>query len=100
LDGFLRVERSPDGTIISNNQTPYLQRIKELAKQRTLTKIETEYLRTVEYLSHFNPYLVALANADQAVVSEILHHHFDAMSSEIRESIVDGQYMPAIWVGT
>jgi hypothetical protein len=100
LDGFLRVERSPDGTIVSNNQTPYLQRIKELERQRTLTKIEIEYLRTVEYLSHFNPYLVALANADQAVVSELLHHHFDTMSSEIRESIVDGQYMPAIWVGT
>lgn len=100
MEKFLEVERDIDGTIISNNQAVYTQRIKELQKQRWLTKIELSYLKTVEYISLFNPYLVALANADLSIVWEFLHHHFDSISQETRETIEDDDYYPAILIGT
>ena len=95
---FLEVERASDGSVISSKQAPYIQRIRELEKQRDLTEIEREYLKTIEYISLFNPYLVALANADQAIVGELLHHHFDSLSADTTESLEDGQYVPAIVV--
>ena len=100
MEGYLKVERAPDGSVISNRQTPYVQRIRELEKQRDLTEIEREYLKTIEYISLFNPYLIALANADQAIVGELLHHHFDSLSTDTIESLEDGQYVPAIVVWT
>lgn len=65
-----------------------------------MTEIELSYLKTVEYISLFNPYLVALANADLSIVSEFLRHHFDAISHETRESITDDDYFPAVLIGT
>lgn len=96
MEEYLKVERAEDGRVISNKQAPYVQRIRELEKQRELTDIEREYLKTIEYISLFNPYLVALANADKGAVGEVLHHHFDNLSKDTIESLEDGQYVPAI----
>ena len=96
MEEYLQVERAEDGRVISNKQAPYIQRIRELEKQRELTDIEREYLKTIEYISLFNPYLVALANADKGAVGEVLHHHFDSLSKDTIESLEDGQYVPAI----
>ncbi len=78
----------------------FIQRISELEKQRPLTDIERSYIQSVELLTFFNPYLLAVLNADQAVTSEYLRHHFDTLSRETTRGIKDGDYFPLIQIGT
>lgn len=78
----------------------FVQKLSELEKQRPLTDIERSYIQSVELLSLFNPYLLALLEADPAVTSEYLQHHFDSLSRKTVEQLQDGSYVPLLQVGT
>ncbi len=77
----------------------YIQRITELEKQRPLTDTERMYLQSVELLSLFNPYLVAIANADPGIAQEYLNHHFEKTSRKTLQNLSDGDYVPLVQVG-
>ena len=83
-----------------NPKLQFVQKISELEKQRPLTDLERAYLQSVQLLSLFNPYLVAAINADSAVTSEFLRHHFEILSRETGRFLKDGDYVPLLQVGT
>ncbi len=77
----------------------YIQRIKELEKQRPLTDIERTYLESIELLSLFSPYMIAIANADEGVALEYLNHHFERLSDKTARELQDGDYVPLLQIG-
>ena len=81
-------------------KTPFEQRLSQLKKQRDLSKIEVSYLRSVERLSLFNPYLVACAAVKPGITSEYLKIYFQKLSSSSKTQIQDGAYIPLIQIGT
>jgi hypothetical protein len=86
------------GTV--NPRAGYIQRLADLEQQRPLTDVEREYLRSVQFLSLFNPELVSVALADQGVTTEFLRHHFDKLAHKTIETLQDGMYIPALLDGT
>lgn len=84
----------------SDLKLKFIQRLSELEKQRPLTDLERSYIESVQLLSLFNPYLLAVLNADSAVTGEYLRHHFDTISRETIRELKDGDYVPLIQVGT
>lgn len=81
-------------------KTPFEQRLTQLRKQRDLSEIEENYLRSVERLSLFNPYLVACAAVKPEITSEYLKIHFEKLSNSSKTQIQDGDYIPLIQIGT
>jgi hypothetical protein len=81
-------------------KTPFEQRLSQLKKQRDLSKIEENYLRSVERLSLFNPYLVACAAVKPEITSEYLKMHFKKLSNSSKAQIQEGSYVPLIQIGT
>ncbi len=78
----------------------FVQSLKELEKQRPLTDIERTYIESVEQLTKFNPYLVALSNEALGETDEYLRNHFDTLSKNTWDSLEDGSYVPALQIGT
>ena len=78
----------------------FVQNLKELEKQRPLTDIERTYIESVEQLTKFNPYLVALSNEALGETDEYLRNHFDTLSKNTWDSLEDGSYVPALQIGT
>jgi hypothetical protein len=83
----------------TNPRRQFDQRVSLLEKQRPLSETENEYLRSVEMLSVFNPYLVACAYTDPGVTSEFLRHHFETTSERTTSNLKDGDYFPLLQVG-
>jgi hypothetical protein len=81
-------------------KTPFEQRLSQLKKQRDLSEIEENYLRSVERLSLFNPYAVACAAVKPEITSEYLKIYFQKLSSSSKTQIQDGAYIPLIQIGT
>ncbi|MBP7133905.1 hypothetical protein KBA73_01685 [Patescibacteria group bacterium] len=77
----------------------YVQSLKELQKQRPLTDIERMYIESVELLSLFNPYLLAIVTADMGATQEFLRHHFENVSTKTARELKEGDYVPAIQLG-
>jgi hypothetical protein len=96
-ESFLRV-RGENGNR-KNPRLSYIQRIKELEKQRPLTDAERMYLESVELLSLFNPYLVSMVASDTGVTQDFLNHHFETLSGKTLANLKDGDYIPLIQVG-
>ncbi|MFM7459189.1 MAG: hypothetical protein ACKO3R_11120 [bacterium] len=81
-------------------KTPFEQRLTQLRKQRDLSPIEEIYLKSVERLSLFNPYLVACAAVKPEITSEYLKIHFEKLSNSSKSQIQEGSYVPLIQIGT
>jgi hypothetical protein len=81
-------------------KTPFEQRLSQLKKQRDLSKIEENYLRSVERLSLFNPYLVACAAVKPEITGEYLKINFKNLSNSSKAQIQEGSYVPLIQIGT
>ncbi len=77
----------------------YLINVERLRSQRALSEIEENYLKSVELLSLFNPYLVGLANTDPGILSVYLKNHFDVLDGDTFDSISDGDYFPFVQIG-
>lgn len=78
----------------------YIISRERLRRQRDLTAIEEDYLRTVENLSLFNPHLVGLASVDMAVTQVALRNHFENLDEATAESIGDEEtFFPVVQVG-
>lgn len=60
----------------------YLIDVDRLAEQRDLTDDERAYLTSVQALSAFNPYLVAIANANPGLAFAYLESYFTQLSNE------------------
>ena len=82
-----------------NPRRQFEQRMKILEDQRPLTDTERSYLKSVELMSVFNPYLVASAYADPGATREFLRHHFERLSRETVSEIKDGDYFPLLQIG-
>jgi hypothetical protein len=82
------------------NGRKFEQRLGQLKKQRDLSKIEENYLRSVERLSLFNPYLVACAAVKPEITSEYLKIYFEKLSNSSKAQIQEGSYVPLIQIGT
>ncbi len=77
----------------------FLLRLRDLAKQRELSDIEQLYVKSVELLSVFTPYLVGLARADFGATSVYLQQHFESLSDKTKETLSTGDYVPALVIG-
>ena len=77
----------------------FVQRLKALEEQRLLTDTERAYLESVELLSVFNPYLVAVASAEFGVTNEFLSHHFEKLSQKTISELKERDYVPLIQIG-
>lgn len=97
-EGLLTIQQR-DGRVL-NPRLQFIQRLTELERQRPLTDIERAYIESVELLTLFNPYLIAAARAEFGVTNEFLRHHFETVSHNIQEKLMDGEYVPLIQVGT
>jgi hypothetical protein len=84
----------------ARGKTPFEQRLSQLKKQRDLSEIEENYLRSVERLSLFNPYLVACGAVKPEITSEYLKIYFNKLSNSSKSQIQDGSYVPLIQIGT
>ncbi|NQV90139.1 hypothetical protein HQ487_01895 [Candidatus Uhrbacteria bacterium] len=84
----------------SGERARYVLRLKALSEQRPLTDTERSYLESVELLSLHNPYLVAVASSAPGVTKEFLNHHFDRKTKLTVDSLKDGDYVPALIIGS
>lgn len=91
------VGREQDGKWLNDKYTINLDRI---SQQRPLSPTEEAYIKSIEQLSKFNPYIVALLREARLESYEFLCHHFDSLSERTWDSITDGMYVPQLQVGT
>jgi hypothetical protein len=77
--------------------------VDRLAAQRDLSENEVAYLKSVQALSAFNPYLVAIANANPGLAFAYLESHFKEQSASTYEKLIgsntDIPYVPLLQVG-
>lgn len=66
--------------------------------QRELLPEEEEYLASVESLSKFNPYMVAVLSEAPGESYEYLSHHFNRLTSKTWGDIEEGDYIPQIHI--
>ena len=78
---------------------PYVINVEALEQERPLSDIERSYLTSVEGLSQFNPYLVALAKINPGLTQVYLDNYFETMSARTFDNIVDGDYVPLVQIG-
>ena len=78
----------------------YAIRTRNFEAQRTLSTQEKEYIQSVERLSSFNPLLVAMAVTNPTVLNQYLSSHFENLSTQTLLNLKNGDYVPAIQVGT
>jgi len=78
--------------------------VDRLAAQRNLTENEIAYLKSVQALSAFNPYMVAIANANPGLAFAYLESYFTELSGATLDKwFAPGQetpYIPLLQVGT
>lgn len=91
------VWRDSDGMRKSEKYRIDLQRAKA---QRDLSPIEEMYIESVEELSKFNPFLVALLREARQESYEYMCHHFDSLSERTWENLENGMYVPQLQIGT
>ncbi len=96
LESYI-IGKDEDGV---KNRLQFVQKLKELEKQRPLTEIERMYIRSIEQLTKFNPYIIALSNEVLGETDEYLRNHFDTLSKRTWEGLEDGSYVPAVQIGT
>ena len=77
----------------------FTQRLIELEKQRELTDIERQYIRSVERLTDYNAHMVACATVSPAITAEFLRQHFNKISQATIAGLQDGDYVPAVQIG-